>query len=271
MLPPGVNSENAISPLTEALPFVPPDCTSPVILQATLAGHQRPPEQFDDPPPCRVRLVLGRRVDQCKTVFLGGPDVLLQPSSDIRAYLEAGARHLPITTHPERRHPDPTGATPHTLDGIHAFLDQFDHDMDWKPLRARGLVRVSIGVESGDRHVRSLYGKTWPDDALRASVSAMKADGIGVSPLVFLGAGGSEHASAHLAATSTLIASLDLGPGDIVALVDAEEFRALTISPPTGFTPLIGLDLEAQRDTLKTALSTARSERKFDSVVTYSF
>jgi hypothetical protein len=252
-----------------ALPFVPPDCTSPVILQATLGGHQRTPEQFDDHARA-VSALLGRRVEQCKTVFLGGPDVLLQPSSDIRAYLEIGARHLPITTHPERRHPDPTGATPHTLDGIHAFLDQFRHEMDWAPLRARGLVRVSIGIESGDPHVRSLYGKTWPDDALRASVSAMKAAGIGVSPLVFLGAGGSEHAAAHLAATSTLIASLDLGPGDIVALVDAEEVRALTMSPLTGFTPLIGPDLEAQRDTLKTALSTARSERKFK-VVPYSF
>jgi Radical SAM superfamily len=285
-----------------ALPFVPPDCTSPVILQATLADRAswvagaesstprngrcqdenrgilpHPPigsfartaRQFEE----HVRSVstlLGRRVEQCKTVFLGGPDVLLQPSSQIAAYLEIAARRLPVTTHPERRHPDPSGATAHTLDGIHAFLDTFGHTLDWPALRTRGLVRVSLGIESGDPLVRTLYGKTWTNDALRATVSALTAAGIGVSPIVWLGAGGSENASNHLAATSALISTLELGPGDVVALVDAEELQNLGASPPTSAFPLPAPELDAQRDALKTALAAARAERKFK-VVPYSF
>ena len=251
------------------LPMIPPDCTSPVILQATLDALPRTPEQFDE----HVRAVaalLGRRVEQCKTVFLGGPEVLLQPSSTIADYLEIAARHLPIATNPERRHPDPSGDTPHTLDGIHAFLDQFGPAPDWQALRARGLVRVSVGIESGDLDVRALYGKSWTDEALRATVSAMKSAGICVSPIVFLGAGGREHESTHIASTSSLISSLELGPGDLVALVDAKEVHASGTPEPIGITPLVGPDFDAQRDALKAALAVVRAERKFK-VAPYSF
>ena len=57
------------------------------------------------------------------------------------------------------------------FDGVHAFLDNFalprpDRD-GWRELAARGLVRISLGVESGDPEVRRLYHKNWADDELR--------------------------------------------------------------------------------------------------------
>ena len=51
------------------------------------------------------------------------------------------------------------------------FLDNFalprPDRAGWHELVDRGLVRVSLGVESGDPDVRTIYHKSWADDELR--------------------------------------------------------------------------------------------------------
>ena len=64
------------------------------------------------------------------------------------------------------------------FDGVHAFLDNFalprPDRAGWRELAARGLVRISLGVESGDPEVRRIYQKSWEDDELRRQSSKAK-------------------------------------------------------------------------------------------------
>ncbi len=121
------------------LPLLTPDATSPVVLQATI-GHEnglafggatpfeyavRSPAEFASHARSVAEL-LGRRVEQCKTVFLGGSDLLRRPADDIAAYLETVSECFPIEAATGPRHPDATGESPHTLKGIHTLLDRFD-------------------------------------------------------------------------------------------------------------------------------------------------
>jgi len=268
------------------LPFLPPDCPSPVLLQATI-GHAdgltfgaaaavphrvRTPHEFTTHAES-VSELLGTRIEQCKTVFLGGSDVLRRPTADVAAYLETILRVFPVEPTARRRHPDPSEASAFRLDGIHAFLDQFVGPLpgpeDWTRFRSLGLVRVSLGIESGCSDVRSLYGKAWSDENLRETVESIKAAGIGVSPIVLIGAGGSEHSDRHVSSTAELINSLAIGPGDVVSLVDAGELRSTGPGGTSTFTPLAPEVLNAQRDALKSRLEPVRSSRKAK-VVPYS-
>jgi hypothetical protein len=266
------------------LPFLPPDCLQAVVLQATL-GHAggvsfggtataehyiRSPDEFETHARA-VSGLLGRRLAQCKYVFLAGSDVLLQPEGEVTAYVGTVSRVFPIDPSRGNRRPDPSPDAPHVLTGIHAFIDRFGVPRpDREALRrwqSLGLTRVTLGVESGDTAVRTLYGKTWSNSDLAAAVADLKAAGIGVGLIALVGAGGREHAEAHVSATADLLNALELGPGDLVSLVDASELRSFGAaadtpvgSPP--FTPLTPTETSAQLDDLKRLLTPIRAERK---------
>jgi hypothetical protein len=270
------------------LPFLPPDCTSPVVLQATL-GHEggvafgggrafehavRTPAEFAQHTR-DVAALLGARIEQCKAVFLGGADVLRQPIEQLAAYLESVACAFPldVSTRPE---PGAAHEDGPKLSGIHAFVDGFASDLPdregWSRLSALGLSRVSLGVESGDRAVRELYGKTWAEDDLCAVVAALKASGIGVGVIALVGAGGVEHASRHLEATVALLSRPALGSGDLVSLLDANELLAsndANVPAHLRQGALTGPQWSAQLEALKEGLVHLRRERKVK-VVPYS-
>lgn len=270
-------------------PFLPPDCPSPLILQATL-GHEggvafggAPALEFVSHDPSaferharQVAVLLGARVSQCKTVFLGGPDVLRRPFGDLIAYLETAGRVFPIEAKGGRRHPDPTEETPHTLLGIHAFLDRFGPPLPssdgWRRCRSLGLSRVCLGVESGAPSVRALYAKHWRDEAFRTLVSELKGAEIGVSLALLVGAGGLENEAVHVEETTALVNALELGPGDLVALLDAREVAGagrVERPEPLAFTPLSDPRQALQRDELRTRLAPIKNDRKAK-VVVYS-
>jgi radical SAM superfamily enzyme YgiQ (UPF0313 family) len=115
------------------------------------------------------------------------------------------------------------------------------------------LIRVSLGIESGDPSIRAGFGKHWTDDDLQAVVSSIKAAGIGVSILTLVGIGGGDRAEAHESETARLIKSLDLGPGDLVFLLDANEMK-VPGSTDDGVTPLMGEAWSAQQTRMKLAL-----------------
>jgi hypothetical protein len=223
------------------LPFLPPECQNAVVLQATL-GHARgigfagsganAPHTRSIPEFVQhthdVSALWARRLLQSRHLFLAGSDVLDQSAETISALLNAIGQAFPIEPRTRGSSSDRTEIeeTPR-FDGVHAFLDNFasprlDRD-DWRELSARGLVRISLGVESGDPDVRSIYHKNWDDEELRATVSDSKAAGLGVSVLTLVGAGGVERAEAHVERTVRLIQSLELSAGDFVFLLDEKE------------------------------------------------
>jgi hypothetical protein len=140
------------------------------------------------------------------------------------------------------------------FEGVHAFLDNFalprPDRAGWDELAKGGLVRISLGVESGDANVRGSYHKYWDDEELRTAVADCKPAGLGVSLLTLVGAGGVERADAHVERTVRLIETLKLGPGDFVFLLDENEISHPDGSPE-GFTTLRGSAWSKQLTTIK--------------------
>ena len=235
------------------MPFLPPDCLNAVVLQATgdLADFEKHARAVAD--------LYGRRITQCRAVFLDGSDVLRRPFEAVIGTLEIVARVLPLDPNPGNKRPaDHSDDTP-ILEGVHAVLDDPSPPRpsrdDWKAFALRGLKRVSLMVESGDPEVRALYHKSWNDEDLRLIVADLKAAGIGVGVMVLVGAGGVKHAGPHMIATAALVNSLALGPGDLVSLLDAQEVGA-PIDPP-----LVGPAWADQLARFKAALTPVRVER----------
>ena len=213
------------------LPALPPDCPSALVLEATRAGVARSSAEFESHAR-KVSALLGRRIQQCKSVFLAGADVLRQPVDQVTSYLEIASRLFAVEA--EMR----PGRSSRALDGVSAVLDDFSPPVpDPKGLRrlsALGLKRVSLGIESGDVEIRRTHGKSWADDDLRATVAALASAGIGIGLIVAVGAGGIENATHHAQATASLIQSLDLKPRVLVSLLVADDLSALTLSPTAG-------------------------------------
>jgi hypothetical protein len=179
-----------------------------------------------------VAALWGRRLLQSRTIFLAGSDVLRLPESDLKEYLTAIGEVFPIKAAAAKpsgdRVSDGSDLAPR-FDGVHVFLDDFRPGaagrIGWNALAALGLVRVSVGVASGDAVVRRLYHQQWSDEELRVTFAELKAAGLGASISTLVGAGGVDHTASHVAQTAALILSLDLRPGDFVFLLDANELR----------------------------------------------
>ena len=210
----------------EPWPLLPPDCPNPVVLQATLGpgfggggpptSRVRPPAEFAEHAQAVARL-LGRRLGQCRDLFVAGGDWLRRPLVELVDALGVIDRTFPDPARPG----GPESGRSHV---VHAFLDDFRPPLPgldgWRRLRASRLGRITLGIESGDPAVRGLFGKSWEERDLHSTVEAIKAAGIGLGLMVLVGAGGRSGAGAHLDATARLVGSLGLGAGDLVALVD---------------------------------------------------
>ena len=216
-------------------PFLPPDCPTALVLQATsgeggvfgdgAAGGPlaRPVAGFEHHAR-DVRSLMGRRLAQSRDVFLAGPGVLRRPVDDVLGLLEATARVFPVGLAPSRARWAEVDQDAARLETIHALLDDFGPgrpDLDgWRTLREARLGRVTLGVESAVPSVRARFGKSWSDDDLGATVADLKAAGIGVGLVLLVGSGGRATAPAHLEAASRLVGALPMGRGDLVTLVD---------------------------------------------------
>jgi len=253
------------------LPFLPPECQNAVVLQATV-GHaagiafggasanearSRSVTEFAQHTK-DVAALWGQRLLQSRILFLAGSDVLHQPVESIAALLTATGQAFPIE--PRTRGGVPERADDEVkprFDGVHVFLDDFvsprPDRAGWRELAARGLVRISFGVESGDPEVRRMYRKEWADEELQAIVADAKATGLGVSVLTLVGAGGGERAASHVERTVGLIESLELLAGDFVFLLDEHEFHE-SERRPEDMTLQPGLDWSEQQSNFKQEL-----------------
>ncbi len=223
------------------LPFLPPDCPNALILQATLGQaegrvfgegrsaehHVRTSAEFLNHAR-DVAGLTGRRIKQHRGLFLGGIDVLRRPLADVLDYLQTIGKVFPIGEEPAVAGDD-WDDFPGKLGLVHAFLDDFTLSLPdlegWRKLRAAHLGQVTLGIESGDRAIRSGFGKDWREEDVRKTVADLKAAGIGVGMVVLVGAGGRAMADRHVDATATLLGSLPLERGDLVSLVDVRTFE----------------------------------------------
>lgn len=259
------------------MPFLPPDCQHAVVVQATSDPSGRVGFGRADQPRrdelaaadfpghlARVNQLLRGRISQCRSVFLAGPGALRRPMGDVLATFDAILSAFRVDPSAPRPRAADFDDRNHTLDGIHTFLDRFEAplpDRDgWRELRTRHLVRVHLGIESGDPEIRARFGRTWANAELRDLVADLKAAGLGVGVIVLTGLEG----DAHVEATAALLESLTLGAGDLVSLVDAAQF---------GGEAGEGLRDESgrfeQAAALKSSLATVRSARGFK-VANYS-
>lgn len=253
------------------LPFTPPSCQNAVILQATRGdagrmsfgggeAHEhsvRTPEEFEAHARA-VAALLGRRLNQTRAVFLAGADVLRQPAGEVLGYLDAIGKTLPLSTAARATRSNDPESGP-TIDDVHVFLDDFAEPIAEVAMlvgaQKRRLSHIAVGVESGDPDVRRLYGKDWKDEGLQNFVSRAKESSVELSVLILVGAGGSEHATDHIASTVRLIKSLALTRGDLIFLLDERE---ITASPISGVTPLDHAAWSEQLDLLRQGLSSLR-------------
>jgi hypothetical protein len=266
------------------MPFVPPDSSSPVILQATLGSASGPGFGGEAPTEHRQRSIgefanhvqkvarlLGRGVVQCRQVFLSGPDVLRISPESLLAYLDAAIEVFPMAARRSRARGQDVDVfdDPGSLDGFHAFLHEFDQrpysQEVWEELSGRHFRRLILGLESGSPRVRSLYGREWPNETLRGWVSSCPFQ---LGLVIVVGAGGEEAAEEHLTETIELVRSLSLPPATLVSLVDYDELDTRGDSS-RGFTPLDSAALGRQRTDLKAQLSAILKPSKVI-VATYS-
>jgi hypothetical protein len=265
------------------LPFLPPEAASPLVLQATL-GHARgagfggePPAEYCERSPVElgdharnvVRL-LGRRILQCRQVFMAGGDFLRLGPEAVIALLDAAREELPIRPANRARPRERNDLeTEPGMDGFQAFLHEFDRP-PWSPelwseLQVRHFGTLVLGLESGSSTVRRLYGREWADERLREWTASCP---VGLGLVVVVGAGGEESTRSHVEETVALVDSLAIPPGSLVSLVDVDELDTRpAIDRP--FTPLDASRMASQREELKGRLSAALAPRRIK-VTTYS-
>lgn len=141
-------------------------------------------------------------------IFLGEANALLLPVDDLLARLQVVAEWSARMG----REPGPVGAFLDVFTGKRRTVDDFTR------LRAAGLRRVFLGVESGDDDLLRFLNK--PQQAAEAAVlvRTLKAAGLSVGVIVLAGIGGREFVHTHVARTLGLLNALPLGPGDLIYL-----------------------------------------------------
>ena len=147
-----------------------------------------------------VRDFLGQGLSLRRTIFLGDANALVIPQKRLVPLFATIHEVFDVSA----------------LGGIFAFLDAFSGEKkqaeDYEALRASGLERVYIGLESGyDPLLRYLQKPGTSRHALH-TVRAIKSAGVAVGVIILLGAGGRAYADGHVRET---IRTLNLMPLDM--------------------------------------------------------
>lgn len=148
-----------------------------------------------------VRELLGEGIRLRRSIFLGEANALGVPMGRLLAFMDLVREQFP--DHRE----------------IHTFMDVFSARKRVEELvllKARGLRRVTIGLETGCDDLLAVVRK--PGSAAKAVrvVRTLKAAGIGVGLVVLLGLGGQRYFDDHVKETVRVVNAMGLGEGDIV-------------------------------------------------------
>jgi len=143
---------------------------------------------------------------------------------------------------------------------ISAFDAQRKHPEDWAALKALGLQRVYIGLETGDDELLRFIAKPGDSAAAIDAVNDLKAAGIAVGVIAMVGLGGDRFAAQHVKNTLATIGAMHLDKQDVIYLSAYRE-APLTEYPTqvreAGIRPLTPDEEKAQQQTLQSALRQA--------------
>ncbi|MBS2037034.1 radical SAM protein [bacterium] len=206
----------------------------------------------------RVLGYFGAALPWRRGIFLGDANAGGLPTSRLVDVLKQIRRCFPMQ---ER---DGQGRARHPLqfERVSCFQDAFSGPLrsqqDWYHLRALGLFRLHLGVESGSARVLRLLNKPIRFERLSEIVRRLRQADIEVSLIFLLGAGGRQLAAEHVKETTELLAGLGLGARDRVYLSD------LLVHPGSeqpDIVPLTRQECRQQAEALRQALRFAPPPR----------
>ncbi len=209
--------------------IVPPDHYYSVVLQATEGCSWnrcafcsfykdrpfriKPPDEFRQHVQ-QVRQFFGRSIAMRRSVFLGDANALIIPQQRLLKLLSIVHEELPID--------QPKPGYDYRLYGIFAFLDIFGAEQKdrqaYQELRDASVMRIYIGLETGDAELFKLLNKPGSPLECVDSVRLLKEVGIYVGVIILAGVGGERYYEQHVRHSLEIIAQMNLEPLDIVYL-----------------------------------------------------
>ncbi|NTU81323.1 MAG: radical SAM protein [Chloroflexales bacterium] len=203
----------------------------------------------------QIKAFLGRGLALRTSVFLGDANALIIPQPRLLDLLQVVYDELPPEGDRAPR-------------GIYAFLDIFGGEQkttaQYADLRAAGVRRVYIGLESGDPEVFRLLNKPGSPEACVEVVRRIKAGGIDVGVILLAGPGGATLAGQHVAQSIAALEAMGLGAGDLVyisPLIVPDDGPYSQQARDLGLAPLGAAELEAQLAALKLGAAAATQRR----------
>ena len=240
--------------------ILPPDQYGAVVLQATFGCswnrctyctfYQGRPFQVRPITAFRehvgaVRDLLGRAAAGRPGVFLADGNALVLSNDRLRPIFDAAT-----TAFPGRP--------------LAGFVDVFSGERktahDWRELRAWGLERVAIGVETGSDLLLAYLNKPGGASEAASFVTLLKEAGLDVSVILMVGAGGRRFANDHLTASADLLARLPLTGSDLIYLspfVRQHDSAYAERAAADGLEDLTDAELAGQDRALRTAARVA--------------
>ena len=166
-----------------------------------------------------VTAYLGDGLSLRHSLFLGEANALCLPTEDLLLRLDLIRTWLA-----------PNGGGPRAM---YAFLDIFSGGsktvQEFAELRAHGLRRVYLGVETGDDGLLAFLNKPQRGTDALGLVQTLKTAGLAVGVIVMAGIGGDRCERSHVSRTLDLLNAMPLGARDLVYL------SAFVVRPDTEY------------------------------------
>lgn len=245
--------------------ILPPDQYGAVVLQATFGCswnrctyctfYQGRPFQVRPIAAFRehvgaVRDLLGRAAAGRPGIFLADGNALVLSNDRLRPVFDAATAAFPGRP-------------------VAGFVDVFSGERktadDWRELRAWGLQRVAIGVETGSDPLLAYLSKPGGADEAAGFVALLKEAGLDVSVILMVGAGGRRFAADHVQESAALLARLPLTGNDLIYLspfVRQHDSAYAERAAADGLEDLTETELDAQDRALRAAARAAAPEAR---------
>ncbi|MCW5853029.1 MAG: radical SAM protein [Anaerolineae bacterium] len=213
-----------------------------------------------------VKAFHGPALPVYRSIFLGEANALIAPQRLLVPMLDAVNAAFELVP------PDLSGeararwraAHPAALDGVYAFVSALDALRktadEVADLKARGLRRVYIGLESGDEDLLRFLNK--PNTAAQAleAVQTLKAGEVAVGVVVMLGVGGARYADQHVRHTTDIVNAMRLDMDDLLYFseyVDQPGTEYDLRATEAAIGALSAAEMQAQRAALQAGLTFA--------------
>jgi hypothetical protein len=189
-----------------------------------------------------VQQFLGAAAAQRRTLFLADGDALMIPQARLRKLVQAMSQAFPGRS-------------------WYSFMDAFRPGAktleDYQELKALGLQRVYIGLETGHAPLLEFIQKPGTPQQMAEEMVRMKQAGLNLGIIVMVGVGGEAYAQAHTQETVALLRALPLGAGDIVyfsEFIPHPDQPYAAKAAAAGIQPLDALAIAAQYQAMRAAL-----------------